>query len=462
MFFVGKNKIDRLLVVLILLSLFLWSFVFFVPGLEKIVGDFDIPPSTEIVGSYVLLILSSIFFVYLLIGFFAIKQKKFTWRLSTIFLLFFIFSIILLSVFPLISSDVLNYPIYTRIFSHYSENPYELSPSNFTFDSYYQKYNNLNFQDYTLPYGPLWLSLSVIPTWLGGENHDLTYFLFKLMAVLFSLGCLILVYKITEIIKPEMKNLAAFLYALNPLILLQTAIDGHNDIIMTFFVLLAFYALLKEKYYFSVVFLFFSVFIKFISILLLPLFFVYVYHKTSKIKVLKMLLVGAIPLVVLCLICGCFNLTMFKSLLLRGEVFYPKLISIFIFLIYKLAELFEQFDAQALAMHGSLVVFVLLYLLLFIKGNYKKFSQLIIGSIYVYLLYLLVACFLFFGWYLLWVLPLLLIVFTRRNQILFFILTIVGLLSACFYYAIVSLLAICVFVIIYLGLKKFKKNNRYV
>jgi len=81
-----------------------------------------------------------------------------------------------------------------------------------------------------------------------------------------------LIYKISK------SKLALYLYAFSPLIIFEIAINGHNDVLFIFFLLLSVYFFFKENNhgkFKSYLFLCLSVFTKFISLLLVPIFIIF-------------------------------------------------------------------------------------------------------------------------------------------------------------------------------------------
>jgi len=80
-------------------------------------------------------------------------------------------------------------------------------------------------------YGPVWLALTPIPHYLGGGDIWRTIIAFKLMNALAWLATSYLIYRFTR----SPKNVIFF--ALNPLVLIETLVSGHNDIYMMILVL---------------------------------------------------------------------------------------------------------------------------------------------------------------------------------------------------------------------------------
>ncbi|MCL4354336.1 hypothetical protein M1349_02570, partial [Patescibacteria group bacterium] len=111
---------------------------------------------------------------------------------------------------------------------------------------------------------PLWILVTAIPYYLGLGNFILTLFSFKLFAAVFYLATVWLLYRMT-------KNVFyTSFFALNPLVVLETLVSGHNDIVMMFFALFSIFFLKDKKIVFAIIFISLSILIKFSTIFLLP------------------------------------------------------------------------------------------------------------------------------------------------------------------------------------------------
>lgn len=185
------------------------------------------------------------------------KLKK--WIFLSVIILFFAYPAFL-------SYDIFNYIFTSKVLFHYFENPYIIMPIEFLGDPLLQFTHAPNK---VALYGPLWVFLTGIPYLLGFNNFLITLFNFKALSILFYLGVCYLIYKITDSSK------ATAFFALNPLVLIESAASAHNDSAMMFFTLLSFYVLKKEKHLTSLVFLLMSILIKYATIFLFP---VYAYY----------------------------------------------------------------------------------------------------------------------------------------------------------------------------------------
>jgi hypothetical protein len=125
-------------------------------------------------------------------------------------------------------------------------------------------------------YGPAWVLLAAVGT-LGKFDVSGGLFYFKVLAAAAYLGCGWLLER--KEIRPAASLEGLYLFAWNPLVLLMAVGDGHNDIVMMALVLLAGWWLLRERWLLAFGALAFSVAIKYVSVILLPLFVAYLWWR---------------------------------------------------------------------------------------------------------------------------------------------------------------------------------------
>ena len=171
------------------------------------------------------------------------------------------------------SYDIFNYITTAKVTFHYQENPYIVFPIEFVNDPYILFTRAANK---TALYGPFWILLSAVPHFAGLSNFVLTLFSFKAFIALFYIGTVYLLQKID-------RNAVLF-FALNPLVIIETLVSAHNDIVMIFFALLAFY-FIKTKKLFSIFALIGSILIKVGTIFLVPVYLLTLLNKVKGEKV---------------------------------------------------------------------------------------------------------------------------------------------------------------------------------
>ncbi|KKR34323.1 MAG: hypothetical protein UT63_C0003G0039 [Candidatus Gottesmanbacteria bacterium GW2011_GWC2_39_8] len=250
--------------------------------------------------------LSSVIFLLILLMLFLIYA--FILRLSQKgkisgrdFILLVIISVaILIFSYPAFSYDIFNYIFDARIVTHYGLNPYQYKALDFPSDTW------IRFMHWThryYPYGPVWLILTLPSSFFGMGKFIWTLLNFKLLFSLFYLGNIFLLDKILKHtgVKNRVYNLS--LFAFNPLIITETLVSPHNESMMLFFLLLSIYFLLSKKKPFSYLALLFSIGIKYITAVFIPVYIYFAVTRKSSISLKNYLplffwslLVSIIPL----------------------------------------------------------------------------------------------------------------------------------------------------------------------
>jgi hypothetical protein len=122
-----------------------------------------------------------------------------------------------------LSYDVFNYITTAKVAFQYGENPYIVMPIDIANEP------NLAFTraaNKVALYGPTWILLSFIPHVMSMGNIWLSLVVFKVFVVLFLWVMCALLWRLTGSLR------SVIFFALNPLVLMEIAVSGHNDIIM--------------------------------------------------------------------------------------------------------------------------------------------------------------------------------------------------------------------------------------
>ena len=146
---------------------------------------------------------------------------------------------ILIFSYPAFTYDLFNYMTTAKVAYTYRENPYLVMPVEIPNEP------NLAFTraaNKVALYGPVWLAITAIPHYAGGGNVWRTIFAFKLMNAAVYLGFCYFIQRMTR----NLTNVVFF--ALNPLVLIEVIMNGHNDIYMMFLALGALVLWQKKEY----------------------------------------------------------------------------------------------------------------------------------------------------------------------------------------------------------------------
>jgi hypothetical protein len=200
------------------------------------------------------------------------------------------FIVALLFVYPLGSTDIFDYILHGRIVGLYHANPFVQVGYDYPKDPVFPY---MGWPGATSAYGPLWeLLAGLVARVAAGLSAGNTVvgnvivanvIAFKLLSGIFLGGCAALVAAILRFAPARQgpagsqrlpsgnRALAGFvLIAWNPLILYETLVNGHNDVVMVFCILLAAWALLKQHFTLAILALVAGTLLKFIPVLLLP------------------------------------------------------------------------------------------------------------------------------------------------------------------------------------------------
>ena len=210
-----------------------------------------------------------------------------------------VFVALMMLAVPSAYNDFYHYFFEDLVLVKYGQNPYIVTPLDIPTEPtvWLSGWRFLPAQ-----HGP-WRSFMTLPAAWFSQGHLLWgLFWYKLTFVAALAGSNLLIYRIAQRIRPQQATLVLLLVSWNPLIIFGTFTGGGTDILMMFWALLAFHLLLKDKIYWAIGALSLSVLIKYVTVLLLPLFLIYFWKKqstlTAKIKVMlsQLALFGAVTI----------------------------------------------------------------------------------------------------------------------------------------------------------------------
>lgn len=146
----------------------------------------------------------------------------------------------------MLSHDILVYASYSRLLANYSANPYFVPLNAFPRDPYVP----LNYWAGAVSaYGPLWLGVCWLVGLLVGPQVAAYALAFRLFALAVHLLNIWLVGRVLRALGASQRTitLGVLLYAWNPLVLLESAFGGHNDVLMLTFILLGIYLIARAQ-----------------------------------------------------------------------------------------------------------------------------------------------------------------------------------------------------------------------
>ena len=174
---------------------------------------------------------------------------------------------ILVFAYPIVSRDIFSYLYYAKMILIQHQNPYLVAPMvNWGVDMWVGFLHNI---ERVYAYGPVALLINLVPMALiGAERFLVNMYVLKAVSLAFFLFGGWLFLRISK-----NRNLVLILWILNPYIINEFLINGHNDLFMIVFFWLAIYLKQKSKTVLSLFAWALSAATKYVSGVLLPVFF---------------------------------------------------------------------------------------------------------------------------------------------------------------------------------------------
>jgi hypothetical protein len=127
--------------------------------------------------------------------------------------------------YPALSHDIYNYLFNAKMVLVYHANPHVKVALDFPTDPWLKFMNNIHTP---APYAYGWTAISLIPSFLGLGHLKITVLIFRGLMII-SLGLLLLGQKR---LMPKGNEIWFWAFALNPLVLIETIGNVHNDVVM--------------------------------------------------------------------------------------------------------------------------------------------------------------------------------------------------------------------------------------
>lgn len=179
-------------------------------------------------------------------------------------------AVTLVFAYPLGSTDMVAYLLESRVLTHHGANPFFVPPSAFPEDPLFSSLTY--WWDETSIYGPVWVLVGGGVALLAGDSLLNALLLFKAVGAALVVATGAVVYLILRGWRPREALVGTVLFAWNPLLVFESAANGHNDVAMALPALLALLALARGRIDLSLVLLMLSVLVKFVTVVLFPAF----------------------------------------------------------------------------------------------------------------------------------------------------------------------------------------------
>ncbi|MBI2031262.1 MAG: hypothetical protein HYT08_01470 [Candidatus Levybacteria bacterium] len=283
------KKLFLILYGLFLLSFSIFSYLFVDPNLIYLSNLYTgFAFNNREITTVIYLIGIIIFFIFY-ISFIQFGRNKLLNKRGVVVLITITTLSLLFSYPAMLSYDIFNYISTAKVAFFYHENPYIIMPIEFINDpllSFTHAANKIAL------YGPFWILLSVIPFSLGFGNFLIILFSFKFLNILFYIGTLYFIWKISK------KNISLIIFGLNPLVIIETMVSGHNDTVMMFLAIASLFFLIKKKIWSGLLTIILSVLIKYSTLFLIPIYFYGIFQiiKNKNLNIEKFIYFSAISM----------------------------------------------------------------------------------------------------------------------------------------------------------------------
>ena len=329
------------------------------------------------------------------------------------------YTIVFLFMAPLDARDIYDNIFHGRILGVYGANPFHDLISSFPHDPFF-KYPW--WKNSPSAYGPLWETLAGITAWLAGDGIITNILAFKILPGVFHLTSIVVVISLLRRIQPQHALSGALLLGWNPVLLYETWGNGHNDIAMMFWILLAALLISRKQYSLGTLSLVAGMLIKFIPVLLIPAALLIGYHSFENLRsrfwfIVKTSLAGAF-LIMIAYIPFWNGMATF-SVARRMQMFTTSIPAVMYRILKPDLGWSEAARLVSLGALGLLAIFTLVQTLRAQKpGSTRGFLQ---TAFNILAFYLLVTCLWFQQWYGIWLISLapLLQLRSRRFALIF-------------------------------------------
>lgn len=308
------------------------------------------------------------------------------------------FILVFLFMAPFDAADIYDNIMHGRILAVYHANPFQQVIKNFPDDPFYEY---AAWKGARSAYGPVWESLAGLTAWLAGDGMIANVLAFKFLPGFFHLASVAQVIQYLNRKSPEQARSGALLLGWNPMMLYETWGNGHNDVAMAFWFLLAAWWIIHRRYTLAVLSLLAGALIKFLPIVLVPAVLWIAWHslRTFGGRLAFLAKTGALAsLTIVVAYYPFWNGLASFSLERRMYMFTTSIPAVIYRFLKPALGVYDSARLVNLAALGLLAVFVLVQVLRS-KDPARDFPQITFN---ILAFYLLVTCLWFQQWYSIW------------------------------------------------------------
>lgn len=181
-------------------------------------------------------------------------------------------TILLIFSYPAFSYDLFNYVFTAKTVLVYHKNPYEIIPLQFA--GIDPLVSIMRWTHLPSAYTPIWIFLTLPMYLLGFGKFLLIVWNLKILVAFFYLIAVSGVRRVLAIVEPKKAVLGMAIFALNPLVIIESLVSAHNDIAMMAIAVWAIVFFLEKKRIASWILLSLSVAIKLMTLFAAPIMIV--------------------------------------------------------------------------------------------------------------------------------------------------------------------------------------------
>lgn len=185
------------------------------------------------------------------------------------------------TLYPVNAIDVFIYAVRSYLLTNYGANPNAVRPQVYWNTDPFVRFASWEWSSTTSPYGPLWNLIAAPVTAISHSNIAHALIGFKVLVVLAAIATAWFIYQTVSLDHPEYATAAALAWLWNPLLLWEGIGNGHNDVVVMFFVAAAIYCWRAGHGGWVIPLLVASVLIKYVTVLLLPIAVVMLWRRHS-------------------------------------------------------------------------------------------------------------------------------------------------------------------------------------
>lgn len=315
-----------------------------------------------------------------------------------------VLSAVFLFMAPFDALDIYDNISHGRVVGIYEANPYRQLIADYPHDPFY-KYPR--WKNSPSAYGPIWEMLAGLTAKLSGNGIVANVLGFKILPGIFHLASVGIVMLILRRVAPEHALASALLLGWNPVVLYETWGNGHNDIVMAFWVLFAAWWIAQRHFTLGALALVMGALIKFIPLLLIPAALLMGWFNLKTIRA-RLAFLAKTAMASFLIIAAAYypfwNGFASFSVARRMQMFTTSIPSVMVRLLDQTLGFSKSAQLVSLGALGLLAVFILVQSIQMIKhDSWRNFPR---AAFMILAFYLMVTCLWFQQWYSLWLIGL--------------------------------------------------------